>query len=166
MEQVSLPDGLLMRRLVPNDYYKEYLQLLSQLTTVGNISYKDFVKQVEYFKERPSEYFHLVIEDTINGIIVAAGTVLMEKKFIHGLSSVAHLEDVVTHKDYRGKRLGIYMMQALKAIGKTMGAYKVILDCNDKNVPFYEKAINMKVKENQMVYYYEETRLDLVKSKL
>jgi glucosamine-phosphate N-acetyltransferase len=40
-------------------------------------------------------------------------------------------------------------------VGKTVGCYKVILDCSEKNVPFYEKC-GFTVKEKQMVVYFEE----------
>ncbi|CAB4434582.1 unnamed protein product [Rhizophagus irregularis] len=40
----------------------------------------------------------------------------------------------------KGKKLGLRVIQALKYIGAKTGCYKVILDCSEKNVPFYEKC--------------------------
>ena len=152
----SLPAHFRIRRLRVDDYDKGYMKLLAQLTIVGNVTKEAFNQRFNFMKQHDYMYYPIVIEDTQCATIVAAGTVFIEHKFIHGLSKVAHMEDVVTHRDYRGQYLGVIIMQALKAIGKYTGCYKVILDCADKNVAFYERAVGMQVKENQMVYYYDE----------
>jgi hypothetical protein len=36
--------------------------------------------------------------------------------------------------------LGKLIIEALTFIGKRTGCYKIILDCSDKNVPFYQKC--------------------------
>ena len=70
---------------------------------------------------------------------------------------------------YRGKNLGkryfgtilsIYfrVIDQLVHIGKQVGCYKVILDCAEKNVPFYEKC-NFKRKEQQMALYITKSSL-------
>lgn len=156
-----LPKNFVLRPLEETDYYKGYLNLLSHLTEVGDVSWATFLDRYLYIHSHRHEYFPIVIEDTTTKTIVAAGTVFVERKFIHQCSQVAHMEDVVTHKDYRGKRLGIVIMKALRSVGKNMNCYKVILDCKDKNVAFYEKAIDMKVTENQMAYYYRKPQAKL-----
>lgn len=47
------------------------------------------------------------------------------------------------------------IIEELKYIGKQTGCYKIILDCSQKNVPFYEKC-GFSVKELQMVVYIDE----------
>ena len=44
------------------------------------------------------------------------------------------------------------VIEQLVHLGKELGCYKVILDCSQKNVPFYEKC-GFKVKEVQMAVY-------------
>ena len=48
----------------------------------------------------------VVIEDILNKHIAAAGTLLIEVKFLRGGGLVGHIEDIVTDKLYRGKNLG------------------------------------------------------------
>jgi glucosamine-phosphate N-acetyltransferase len=37
---------------------------------------------------------------------------------------VGHIEDIVTHKEYRGMKLGLRVIDTLKYIGKETGCYK------------------------------------------
>lgn len=48
----------------------------------------------------------IVIEDVLKSQIIAAGTLLVELKFLRGGGLVGHIEDIVTDKNYRGKKLG------------------------------------------------------------
>lgn len=41
---------------------------------------------------------------------------------------------------YRGRSLGLKIVEVLKDIGLVNDCYKIMLDCEDKNVPFYEKV--------------------------
>ncbi|KAG2430433.1 hypothetical protein HXX76_009957 [Chlamydomonas incerta] len=79
---------------------------------------------------------------------------VVELKFIHGCSKVGHIEDVVVDPTYRGKRLGLKLVEALVEAARGDGCYKVILDCAEANVPFYEKA-GLVRKEVQMVRYLD-----------
>ena len=47
-----------------------------------------------------------MIEDVLKKHIAAAGTLLIELKFLRGGGLVGHIEDIVTDKNYRGKNLG------------------------------------------------------------
>ena len=153
-----VPYGFVLRPLEITDYEKGYLQVLSQLTVVGEVSRSDFVERFSYLKAHNHEYFAIVIEDLNKSRIVGAGTIFMERKFIHNLGQVGHLEDVVTHNEYRGMHFGILIMQALASIGQRLGAYKSILDCTEKNGRFYEARCNFKFKELQMVRYYGQEK--------
>ena len=44
--------------------------------------------------------------DEEKGRIIAAGTLLLEHKFIRGCGTAGHIEDVVVDSSYRGLRLG------------------------------------------------------------
>ena len=77
--------------------------------------------------------------------MIGAGTLILEKKFIRGLGTAAHIEDIVVKPGYRGKNLGLRLISLLKEIGDANGCYKVILDCDSKNVAFYEKVSNSKL---------------------
>jgi glucosamine-phosphate N-acetyltransferase len=96
------------------------------LTLVGNMPRKDFLDRFTYLKKHNHEYFTIVIEDTTKAKIVGAGTVFVERKFVHHNGLVGHIEDIVTHQDYRGKNLGWLVIETLKYIGEQTGCYKSI----------------------------------------
>ncbi|KAJ3164910.1 Glucosamine-phosphate N-acetyltransferase-like protein [Geranomyces variabilis] len=159
--QAQLKPGFVVRPLEPGDYEKGFLDVLSQLTTVGKMSKGLFMERYSYLKAHNHEYFTIVIEDTKRQLIVGAGTILVERKFVHMNGLVGHIEDIVTHSEYRGLNLGKLVIETLKYIGKMTGCYKIILDCNDKNIPFYEKC-GFAHKEFEMVLYIDEN--DAVKA--
>ncbi|KAF9570387.1 Glucosamine-phosphate N-acetyltransferase-like protein [Mortierella alpina] len=162
--QERLPAGYVVRPLARTDNQirsnTSFLKTLEVLTTIGTISDEDFQKRFQYLKQRNDEYFTIVIEDMNvpattprsatssspslvtpgRGKIVAAGTVMVERKFIRQLGLVGHIEDIAVSADQQGKKLGLRIIETLKAIGQQQGCYKIILDCSEKNVPFYEKC--------------------------
>ena len=79
-------------------------------------------------------YFPIVIISKADDKVVGTGTVFMEKKFLRGLSTVGHIEDIAVDKDQQGKKLGLRIIQALTGISEGLGAYKTILNCNDDNI--------------------------------
>lgn len=66
--------------------------------------------------------------------VVGTGTVFIEKKFLRGLGSVGHIEDIAVSKDMQGKKLGLRVIQTLVAISEKVGCYKTILNCSDENI--------------------------------
>lgn len=109
--------------------------------------------QVERIASKGGDYSIMVIEDAEGSAILATGTLLVEHKFIHQCGKVGHIEDIVVSPDARGQGLGLTIVQALIDKAVRDCCYKVILDCSDENVPFYEK-LGLVKKENQMVKYF------------
>lgn len=144
-------DAFRVRFLRRDDHSRGYLKLLSQLTSVGEVSPADFEKRFEEMQRCEDTYKIIVIEDIDTNQVIGAATLLIELKFIHSLSRVGHIEDVVVDKRYRGKRLGVLLMDNLKAVADQQGCYKIILDCSPKNETFYNKA-GFQKKEIQMRY--------------
>ena len=58
-------------------------------------------------------------------------------KFIRDAGLCGHIEDIVVAKNQRGKNLGLRMINLLGKIGEVNKCYKIILDCEDRNVAFY-----------------------------
>ncbi len=69
----------IFRKLEESDYHKNYLQLLSQLTQVGNITPVDFSNILAKIQSQI-----WVFEDTTANKIVASASIFLEQKFIHG----------------------------------------------------------------------------------
>jgi len=97
-------------------------------------------------------YFPVVIILKTTDMIIATGNVFIEKKFLRGLGSVGHIEDIAVDKTQQGKKLGLRIIQTLTEISEVLGCYKTILNCSDANIPFYEKCGFVK-KENEMAKY-------------
>lgn len=141
-----------LRLLEEFDYYRGYLSLLEQLTYVGQdkITFDEFKKRFTTIYES-NNYEIWVVEE--NNKIVATATLFIEDKFIHELGCVGHIEDVVVDKEYRGHKFGKLLTKQLIDRSKELGCYKVMLDCSESNIAFYEKC-GMVKKEVQMVKYF------------
>ena len=55
-------------------------------------------------------------------------------------NKVGHIEDVVVDAAARGTHVGVRLVTALLDAARAAGCYKVILDCAEHNVAFYERA--------------------------
>ena len=101
---------------------------------------------------RNDEYFLLCITDSSNAI-VGTGALIVERKFIHELGLVGHIEDIAVAKDQQGKKLGLRIIQALDFVAEKVGCYKTILDCSEANEGFYVKC-GFKRAGLEMAHYY------------
>ncbi|CAI5506647.1 unnamed protein product [Closterium sp. Naga37s-1] len=151
--ELSLPDGLVLRDLNEGDYSKGYMELLSQLTTTGTVTEEQFKDRFALLSQRSLDYRIVVVEDTVSNRVVGTGTLLIEFKFLRSCGKVGHIEDIVVHSSMRGKHLGHRIIQTLTDIAKKQGCYKVILDCDEKNVDFYKKC-GYSVKNVGMALYF------------
>ncbi|KAI1634622.1 glucosamine 6-phosphate N-acetyltransferase [Biscogniauxia mediterranea] len=148
----ALPKGYVARSLRPSDYDTGFLDCLRVLTTVGEISKEAFDAQFQWMSSQKT-YYVLVIEDTASGKVVATGNLLVERKFIHSLGLVGHIEDIAVAKDQQGKKLGLRLIQALDFIAEKIGCYKTILDCSEANEGFYLKC-GFRRAGLEMAHYY------------
>lgn len=138
----------IFRKLEESDYNKNYLQLLSQLTEVGHISYNDFL---EILGKIQSQIW--VFEDTNANKIVASASIFLEQKIIHSGGIVAHLEDVVVDQSYRGNQLGQKLIANIVDKARESGAYKIIADCKPELLSFYSKNGFEKRGEQIAIYF-------------
>ncbi|XP_072929981.1 probable glucosamine 6-phosphate N-acetyltransferase [Epargyreus clarus] len=130
-------DWIVVRPLQRSDFDKGFLQLLSQLTSTGNITRKQFDERFTQMKASGG-YYVTVIEDTRVAKIIGAATLTIEQKFIHNCSLKGRLEDVVVNDTYRGKQLGKLIVVTVSLLAQELGCYKMALDCKDKLIKFYE----------------------------
>ena len=137
------------RKINYNDFYNNYFEILDQLsdTEKNKITFNKFKNFIDNLNINHQIY---VIE--IDKKVVASGTIFIENKIIHGLKNVGHIEDVVVDKNVRGQGLGKKILNYLTNLAKCLNCYKVILNCNESNIEFYENC-GYKKKEFQMVQY-------------
>ncbi|KAK4092183.1 hypothetical protein Purlil1_3436 [Purpureocillium lilacinum] len=151
----ALPEGYKLRPLRRSDYDTGFLDCLRVLTTVGDIAKDEFEAQYERMVKQEG-YYIIVIEDDA-GAVVATGALIVERKFIHNLGAVGHIEDIAVSKSQQGKKLGLRLIQALDFVAERIGCYKSILDCSDANEGFYIKC-GFRRAGLQMAHYYEGSK--------
>lgn len=103
---LKLDPGFAIRPLSASDYSRQYLQLLAQLTVVGEIDEQSFRSKFfssmtpagltlctgRFDEMRAAKmYYIIVIEDEEEGKVVAATTLFLEYKFIHSNSLVSRI---------------------------------------------------------------------------
>lgn len=137
----------MVRRLEHRDY-NYYLRLIAQLTDVGNVSQEQFN---DFVDSQNNNWFTLVYET--GNKVVACVTVLLERKIAHSNSAIIHIEDVVTDSEFRGFGISRKLIDYIKESAKGK-CYKIILDCAEHNVKFYEK-LGFKQTQFQMRYEVE-----------
>ncbi len=76
-----------------------------------------------------------VMDDRIAG----TAAVFIEPKFIHSGGVVGHIEDVAVHPDFQKHGIGRALVAHLLEVCREFQCYKVILDCAEAVIPFYEK---------------------------
>ncbi len=140
----------MIRKLAKSDFNNKYLDLLDQLSSTNqeNFTYDKFELFINQLNNNHNIY---VIEK--NNKIIASGTLLIENKIIHNFGKVGHIEDIVVDFNERGSGLGKLMINYLIETAKNLNCYKIILNCNESNVKFYEKCGFTK-KELEMVIYF------------
>jgi glucosamine-phosphate N-acetyltransferase len=136
---MSLPEGYEFRKLQASDFTNNYIETLKVLTTVGDISHQKFTDLFNYWSSLPDIFHPHVITDA-DGVVVATGMLLVERKLIHSCGYVGHIEDISVDKHQQGKKLGHFIITSLVELSKKLNCYKVILDCDESNVGFYEKC--------------------------
>ena len=126
----------MIREIDIKDYYKGYIELLSELTNTPKFDFESWEKQINLIKE--NNYHNIfVIED--DGKIIASITIIIELKIIRNLKNVCHIEDIVVSENYRGKGIGKKIIEYCKDYSKKKNCYKIILNCSNTLINFYEK---------------------------
>ncbi|KAI9593507.1 acyl-CoA N-acyltransferase [Syncephalis fuscata] len=135
----QMPTGFEMRPLAVEDYDKGYLVCLEQLAEVGKVTREQFTAQFNLMRRHGSTLV-IVIEDVRIHKIVATGTLVIEQKFLRGCSSAGHIEDIVVDAQQRGTGFGARIIKQLTHMATVLGCYKLLLNCAEHNVGFYERC--------------------------
>ena len=133
-------ESLVSRPLKSTDYNNGVVELLAQLTVIDKkgVTEERFVQWCKMLQNNPLHQIQVVLDQKSR--VIGIATLLIEPKLIHNFGFVGHIEDVVVHNDHRNRGIGKFLIDSLSKYGKEAGCYKVILDCSESNVPFYEKC--------------------------
>lgn len=133
-------------KLLELKYLDSYVHLLKQLSNTMDSYNEDLSDNYMYTKRfleihKLHPYFQIwLMIDKESDYLIGCGTIILEPKFIHELSSVAHIEDVCIDHHFQMLGYGKVLMDYLQNIAKREKCYKIILNCSDKNIPFYERC--------------------------
>lgn len=154
------------------DYALGFPAVLSGLTKGCEYDEETFLKRFDEMIPRNSDtYKVVVVVHHESNKIVASGCLMNEKKFIRDAGTVStttmfqcahflfenvlqagHIEDVVVSETMRGKQLGKKIVLCCADLAWASGCYKILLDCDEKNIGFYQKC-GLEVKGTQMGRY-------------
>ena len=126
---------ILIRELTKADLSNGFLETLSSLKKLSMTS-SDAESIFENISTLPNQEIFVCV---IDSKIVGTATLLTEQKFIHNGSKVGHIEDVSIHNEFQKSDIGTKLIQFLIKHAQQHGCYKVVLNCLDEIMPFYEK---------------------------
>tara|TARA_B100001123_G_C14941697_1_gene879949 strand:- start:154 stop:594 length:441 start_codon:yes stop_codon:yes gene_type:complete len=109
----------------------------------------EILQQLSVFKPSQTEYLNIwdkfskqnnvhSLVATIDKKIVGYGLILIVTNIRGG--KIGHIEDIVSHSNYKNKSIGRIIVNSLFDIAKEEGCYKVVLQCKEHNIIFYEKC--------------------------
>ena len=147
-----MKQDFIVRELVKEDLDdpKDFIETLSNLTEVGELPAE---KLKALLDKMNAQDIHVFVAVTNDDKIVGSTTLIVEQKFAHSGYIVGHIEDVCTKKDFEGTGVGSAVIKKALEYAKERGCFRVILDCYDKLMPFYEK-FGFKKNSNEMRLYF------------
>jgi glucosamine-phosphate N-acetyltransferase len=137
MKFVNLYDLVLKKFENISEIKRHYLLLLGELTTVSDMTNEQFYKHIQEINSMGQIIVGIEYESET---IVCSGTIIIEPKIIHGGRPAGHIEDIVVLEKWRNKGIAKDLLKQLKEIAISKNCYKIILDCNERLVSFYEKS--------------------------
>lgn len=116
-----------------------YLRHLTQVPPERPGTPEEWRERLARFAARP-DYFLLVGEE--GDRVVSSVTLLLVENLTHGMRPYALVENVVTHRDFRGKGHASALLQEATRLAKEAGCYKMMLLTGSKRestLRFYEQ---------------------------
>jgi len=126
--------ALVIRPLEQRDFQNGFLEILASLAEVRLTP-----EEAQRIHQARVLAGVVTVVAEAEGRVVGTGTLLIERKFIHGGGVVGHIEDVAVGSDQHGKGVGSELVRHLTDLARQAGCYKVILNCRDAVMPFYIK---------------------------
>lgn len=124
-----------IRELQESDLNNGFIDTLNEFRLVNLESNK--LKNI--LNEIGKNKSHKIFVAINNNMVVGSCTIFIEKKFIHNGSAVAHFEDFVVRKEFRGRHIGGKLFKKAMECAKESNCYKIITNCRDSIKPIWEK---------------------------
>lgn len=142
-----------MRKYVPLESLRlQYLNLLSHLTDTPDVPLETFSQALDEI-EKHGDIQVAYSADPTGWILHGAVSILYETKLIHGCRRVGHIEDLVVLPGDRSKGVASTLLHRIQKEAEQT-CYKIILDCKEEYVPFYEHR-GFERRGAQMAYYFD-----------
>ncbi len=126
--------GISIRLMDATDLDRGFLDALRALKPIELTEQQAIDVYRDRLKSRIRTYV-AVIDDRIAG----TASVFIEPKFINSGGVVGHIEDVAVHPGFQKHGIGRLLVEHLLNVCREFHCYKVILDCAEGVIPFYEK---------------------------
>lgn len=128
--------GITTRRIRAQDLESGFLESLDSLRPASRMGAAAARRVLDSIGANPN---HVVLVAERAGRVIGATTLLIEPKFIHGGGLVGHIEDVSVRGGEQRAGAGSALVRAAVAEARRAGCYKVVLECSEDLVPFYER---------------------------
>jgi glucosamine-phosphate N-acetyltransferase len=127
-------NAVAIRLMDATDLKRGFLDALRALKTVELTEEQAIEIYRDRLKSRIRTYV-AVIEDQIAG----TASIFIEPKFINSGGVVGHIEDVAVNPGFQKHGVGSALVKHLLEVCREFRCYKVILDCAEGVIPFYER---------------------------
>ncbi|XOU93913.1 MAG: GNAT family N-acetyltransferase [Candidatus Kerfeldbacteria bacterium] len=125
----------------------EFFTTLNNLSKTVKKNIKKGRKAFKHIQKNKNHRIFVAINEDEQ--VIGLTTLLIERKFIHEFGKLGHIEDVVVREGFEGNGIGGALIEKAKKVAKKEDCYRIVLNCSDDNIKFYEKY-GYKKKENEM----------------
>lgn len=125
---------IVIRLMDATDLDRGFLQALAAIRPIDLTPAQAIDVYRDRLKSRVRTYVAI-----INNQVAGTASIFIEPKFIHAGGVVGHIEDVAVHPDSQKRGIGKALILHLLDECQKFRCYKVILDCAEATIPFYEK---------------------------
>lgn len=136
-----------IKELTKKNITSEFFVTLNNLSKTIKENIKKGRKAFKHIQKNKNHRILVAIDE--NNFVIGLTTLLIERKFIHEFGKLGHIEDVVVREGFEGNGIGGALIDKAKKIAKKEDCYRIILNCSDDKIKFYEK-LGYKKRENEM----------------
>ena len=125
---------LSIKKIKAKDIDRDYVETLSSIREV-TLPLKILKKILASRSANEQTYIAKNADKKTIGLV----TIIFEQKMYRDGNSVAHIEDLAVHAEYRHGGVGSALNEHCIIMAKEAGCYKIILDCSKDLKEYYER---------------------------